>query len=550
MADMHRDHGHSSPGPGGSARKWGRLTRSLIALLSAALVTATVALPAAAQSEDDDASVTWDRDSNRDIDLHAAWNSPTAIAGIGSTMYVSMRGSSQVRAFSLEDAGAYLIGDQIHEDDIDTVAVADSHAGIWANDEHLYVVGPAAGTPAAGSAAPSGANQRRVVAFNRETGLHDSDVEIVLNPANQQPEDIWSDGETIWVLDGNFNLIFAYDLVTGDRLHSLEVVLDPLNGAGRGLWSDGAVMWVSDLSGSKLFAYSMDEDSLGERQVEHEFETDSDNDRPLGIWSDGTTMWVVDEADRKLFAYTHPGDTEETADPRVELTIPDDWGDVFEGDEVEYSLVLATAPQSDVVIDITVTGDDDISIQPTQLTFTSEDWFEPQSVTITVAEDGDNLNDSVSITHSVNAADSSDEYDDVVIDTLGLTALDNDTAGITVSVLALLINEPGSTSYTVVLDAAPASNVVIEVWKMGRGHRLRRTQPADLYVNELVRRTANRRHSDRRRRPGRRNRNRLSPCDHRRHVGQQVRQCPHRPDPGGCERHGRCGGHGRFAGIQ
>ncbi len=377
-------------------------------------------------------------------------------------MYVSTRGSSQVRAIALEDAGAYRIGDQVHEDDIDTVAVADSHAGIWANDEHLYVV-----APAAGSAAPSGVNQWRVVAFNRETGLHDSDVEIVLTAANQRPEDIWSDGETIWVLDGNFDLIFAYDLVTGDRLHSLEVVLDPLNGAGRGLWSDGAVMWVSDLSRSKLFAYSMDEDSLGERQLEHEFETDSDNDRPRGIWSDGTTMWVVDEADRKLFAYTHPGNTEETADPGVELMIPDGWGDVIEGDSVAYSLVLQAEPEADVVIDVTHTENEDFSISPSSLTFTPSNWSAPQDISISITHDSDTLNDGIHITHTVNAASSSDEYDDVVINTLGFTALDIDTAGITVSVLRLVINEPSSTSYTVVLDAAPASNVVIEVWKMG-----------------------------------------------------------------------------------
>ncbi len=441
----------------------------LIATLAAALATATVALPAAAQSGDDDASVTWDRDSNRDIDLHAAWNSPTAIAGIGSTMYVSTRDSSQVRALSLEDAGAYRFGDQIHEDDIDTVAVADSHSGIWANDQYLYVVAPTPGSPADGSAAPSGTNQRTIVAFDREAGQHVPDVEIALDAPNRQPEDIWSDGQTIYVLDSHFDLIFAYDLFTGDRLHNQELTLDPLNGSPRGLWSDGAVMWVSDLSGAKLFAYSMDEDSRGERQVEHEFQTDGDNDRPRGIWSDGTTMWIVDEADRKLFAYTHPGDTEEeqAVDPGVELMIPDTWGDVFEGDSVAYSLVLRAEPDADVVIDVTHTENEDFSISPSSLTFTPQNWYTPQDITISITHDSDTFNDGIQITHTVNAESSSDEYDAVVIDTLGLTALDIDTAGITVSALALVIDEPSSTPYTVVLDSAPASNVVIEVWKMG-----------------------------------------------------------------------------------
>ena len=442
----------------------------LIATLAAALATATVALSAAAQSGDDGALNTWDRDSSRDINLHAAWNSPTAIAGIGSTMYVSMRDSTQVRAFSLGSAGAYGFGDQIHEDDVDTAGIAESHSGIWADDRYLYVVGPTAGSPAGGSAAPSGPSQRTIVALDRETHERVPDAAIVLDPANRQPEDIWSDGQTIYVLDSQLDLIFAYDLLTGDRQRSQELTLDPLNGRPLGLWSDGDVMWVSDVSDAKLYAYSMDDASLGERQVEHEFETDSDNDRPRGIWSDGTTMWIVDEADRKLFAYTHPGDagdTEQDVDPGVELMIPDSWGDVLEGDSVAYSLVLSAEPEADVVIDVTRTENEDFLISPSSLTFTPQNWYTPQDITISITHDSDTFNDGIQITHTVNAESSSDEYDAVVIDTLGLTALDIDTAGITVSALALVIDEPSSTSYTVVLDSAPASNVVIEVWKMG-----------------------------------------------------------------------------------
>ena len=77
------------------------------------------------------------------------------------------------------------------------------------------------------------------------------------------------------------------------------------------------------------------------------------------------------------------------------------------------------------------------------------------------------MNDAASIAHAVVAARSANEYDAVTIGSLAVTVTDNDTAGATVSETTLTVAEGGSATYTVVLDAQPASDVVISVTRTG-----------------------------------------------------------------------------------
>ena len=73
----------------------------------------------------------------------------------------------------------------------------------------------------------------------------------------------------MWVLDGGKNALFAYDLPSGERL--TEYSLDPSNDDPRGLWSDGVSLWVSDDGSSKrLFAYRLPVPSQEERAADAE----------------------------------------------------------------------------------------------------------------------------------------------------------------------------------------------------------------------------------------------------------------------------------------
>ena len=87
-------------------------------------------------------------------------------------------------------------------------------------------------------------------------------------------------------------------------------------------------------------------------------------------------------------------------------------------------------------------------------------------MTVRAAQDADAVNDAASISHAVDASRSADEYDAVSVAGVAVTVADDD-AGVSVSETTLTVAEGNSSTYTVVLDAQPASNVVIGVTRSG-----------------------------------------------------------------------------------
>ena len=140
---------------------------------------------------------------------------------------------------------------------------------------------------------------------------------------------------------------------------------------------------------------------------------------------------------------------------------------VAEGGSGSYTVVLDAQPTSDVVISVTASGNTDVTVSPATLTFTRANWSTAQTVTVSAAQDADAVNDTAAIAHAVDAARSADEFDAVTIAGVAVTVTDDDTAGVAVSETTLTVAEGGSATYTVKLDAQPASDVVINVTKSG-----------------------------------------------------------------------------------
>ncbi len=70
---------------------------------------------------------------------------------------------------------------------------------------------------------------------------------------------------------------------------------------------------------------------------------------------------------------------------------------VFENGSTDtLTVVLETAPSSNVVLDVTGTDPSEATVSPSQLTFTPSDWNVPQTVTVTGIDDGDMDGDQVS----------------------------------------------------------------------------------------------------------------------------------------------------------
>ena len=85
-------------------------------------------------------------------------------------------------------------------------------------------------------------------------------------------------------------------------------------------------------------------------------------------------------------------------------------------------------------------------------------------MTVNAGEDDDAVNDAASIAHAVVDGSSAAEYDPVANVDLAVTVTDDDSAGITVTAAdPFTVGEGGSKTYTVKLNSAPSSDVVIEI---------------------------------------------------------------------------------------
>ena len=139
----------------------------------------------------------------------------------------------------------------------------------------------------------------------------DSDIPIAANSCVGQycnqipwPWGLWSDGEILRVLDRTRRAIFAFDLDTGVRRLDLKIAGLELSGvkSAVGMWSDGEIVWVSDIYWDKIFAFEL---AGGSRSSDHDIDTLKSNgvQDPTSLWSDGVTMWVIDDVDDKLYAF-------------------------------------------------------------------------------------------------------------------------------------------------------------------------------------------------------------------------------------------------------
>jgi DNA-binding beta-propeller fold protein YncE len=93
-----------------------------------------------------------------------------------------------------------------------------------------------------------------------------------------------------------------------------------------------------------------------------------------------------------------------------------------------FTVVLGSAPTTDVVINVSVDTTTSISVSPSTLTFTSSNWDTPQTVTVTAVEDSNYDIDTGTITLSVADDASDNSYDDLSDQTIAVTAYDNDRA--------------------------------------------------------------------------------------------------------------------------
>ncbi|MEQ6165824.1 hypothetical protein AAOE16_01405, partial [Ekhidna sp. MALMAid0563] len=134
------------------------------------------------------------------------------------------------------------------------------------------------------------------------------------------------------------------------------------------------------------------------------------------------------------------------------------------GTTATFDIVLLQAPTDDVTIGISSDDTSEGSVSPASITFTTGDWSNPKTITITgqddVAADGD-------ITFNIVTAPATsldDVYNGLDASDVEVTNEDDEAvAGYTLSKTTSSITEGGNDTFTIVLDAEPSSNVVIDL---------------------------------------------------------------------------------------
>jgi predicted SpoU family rRNA methylase len=158
-----------------------------------------------------------------------------------------------------------------------------------------------------------------------------------------------------------------------------------------------------------------------------------------------------------------------------------------DGGTATFSVVLTTQPTNDVVIDVTSDTPTEGLPTPAQITFTTTNWDQPQTISLGGVDD-DLVDGDANYSVSVQVS-SSDDPDYAALDPVQVDAVNQDTDVAALVILdgeELITDETGTNAdFNVALSVQPTSDVLVAVTTSGwgRGHSLGRY--VDLYPGNL-----------------------------------------------------------------
>ena len=133
---------------------------------------------------------------------------------------------------------------------------------------------------------------------------------------------------------------------------------------------------------------------------------------------------------------------------------------VAEGKTGEYTVLLNTAPTAAVRVMVEVPASSEVSAEPTELTFTAQNWSTAQTVTVSADQDDDAVADSaITLNHEVSGGD----YQGIAAPTVEVSITEDDAPAVLVSVETLTVDEGETGEYTVALNTEPAAEVTVKV---------------------------------------------------------------------------------------
>ena len=181
------------------------------------------------------------RQSERDLELGADVPA-AALWSDGRTLWAPAGTEARVRAFRLLDGKPRSSGD-LHGALMS--AGNEAPAGVWSDGVVLYVVDSA---------------DAHVHAYYRDgTRLPKREFSLLADDvADGSPWGLWSDGETVLTSWSGEGTLRAYRLADGQRLPDRDIDVGASgNTDPRDLWSDGETLWVVDGADRKLYAHAV-----------------------------------------------------------------------------------------------------------------------------------------------------------------------------------------------------------------------------------------------------------------------------------------------------
>ena len=135
------------------------------------------------------------------------------------------------------------------------------------------------------------------------------------------------------------------------------------------------------------------------------------------------------------------------------------------GGKASFTIVLKTRPKANVSVALSSSNPNEGTVSPAMVTFTPDNFAAPQMVTVTGVDDKapDGNQAYKIITAPASSTDAT--YNGFDAFDVGVTNIDDETAGITVTpTMGLITNESGNeATFTVVLNSAPKNNVTVPI---------------------------------------------------------------------------------------
>ena len=306
----------------------------------------------------------------------------------------------------------------------------------------------------------------RVVAVDRDSGMRDLGKDFAAVEATNI-FGIWSDGETMWVVDQNNRKVYSYNMPLSSNADLRTLAVDGAEVSGFDFDTTSYVVDVAvEVRQVTISAEALHLQARITSITPADADVDLDGHQVNINRAETPVVVTVTAQDETTKSYTVT-----VRAPAVVLS--EESLEVQEGatDAVSYTVQLSRQPTETVTVTVSGQAGTDLRLEGLSffrtLTFTTTDWNEPRTVSVTAVEDADETDDIVTLLHVATGA----QFEGASAD-LAVTIDDLMDAEIVLSEESLTVEEGArdGVSYTVRLSIQPTGTVTVTV-SGHEGHR-------------------------------------------------------------------------------